>query len=119
MLRVSYSPEHLAPAQSSSTEADHKGKQHRSDNSSREVPTWNPTLPLRHRPDISPGPPSTTAAGLITLAGLLAHVELVQPQCISISVLQEAVVQATVDTANVGENQVPLVLHVHWLQFTV
>lgn len=45
--------------------------------------------------------------------------ELIRPQCNSLCVLQEAVVQAAVDTAGVGDHQAPFMMHKDRVQFTV
>ena len=49
----------------------------------------------------------------------MTDVELVGPQRCSLCVPQEAVIQATVESAGVVENQAPVMVHKDRVQFTV
>lgn len=49
----------------------------------------------------------------------MTNMELVRPQCFSLCVLQEAVVQAAVQGAGVGDHQAPVMVHEDGVQFTV
>lgn len=113
------SPEDVGPAQSSGAEAQHEREQHRSRHCSCEL-----LLRSCSGPDIPAVPErGAAAARLVSVRGsgplpVLAHVELVRPQCGSACVLQEAVVQAAVESAAVGDHQAPVAVHKHGVQFT-
>lgn len=115
----------MCPGQSSCAEAQHKRQQHWCCHSSCKLPIWMTCLPLRLRPNIPPEPERITAAALLAFAVFvvflsgLTNVELIRPQCSSLCVLQEAVVQATVVNAGVGDHQAPIMVHKHGVQFTV
>lgn len=58
-------------------------------------------------------------AVLLVFLIVVTNVELVRPQCTSLCVLQQAVVQAAVEDAGVGDHQAPVAVHEHRVQFTV
>lgn len=113
--RALNAPEYMSPGQSSSAEPQHKRQQHWCCYSSCKLPICNFCLLLLLRPSIPPEPERITAAVFL----VLTDVELVWPQCCSLCVLQEAVVQAAVKHAVVGDHQGPVMVHKNRVQFTV
>lgn len=55
----------------------------------------------------------------LVLMVVQTNVELIRPQRSSLCVLQEAVVQATVEDTAVADHQAPIMVHEHRVQFTV
>ncbi len=119
-------PENMSPAQSSGAESQHKRQQHWCSHSSCKQLVWNASLlPVCIRPNIPSEPEHITAAAFLisavflVLVSVVTNMELVQPQCSSLCMLQEAVVQAAVVNAGVWDHQTAVITHVNRVQFTV